>query len=82
MKFPFKLLILELTLLRTGKFYSDKHNQKTYCEGLIAGFLHGSSATYEQRQRLFLLLDNCSEYFEKPFPCAENAGPQLPNWKK
>lgn len=80
MKFPFELLILELTHLRTGLAYSSKSNQRAYCQGLIVGYINGSKATYDQNKKLHQLLENCSEHFEKPFPCAANAGPQMPNW--
>jgi len=80
MKFPFQLLILELTELRTGLIYGDSRQQATYCHGLIVGYGHAARLSYTESKRLEALLKNCLENIEKPFPCAANAGPQLPVW--
>lgn len=80
MKFPFQLLILELTELRTGLTYGDSRQQATYCQGLIRGYAHAARLSYAESKRLDLLLNNCVENLEKPFPCSANAGPQLPVW--
>lgn len=80
MKFPFQLLILELTELRIGLTYANSYNQATYCRGLIVGYSHALCLSYSESKRLDLLLDNCLENLEKPFPCSANAGPQLPSW--
>ena len=80
MKFPFQLLLIELTLLRTGLIYSDPRQQEVYCRGLINGYSSGARVTYIENKRFHELLENCYQNRGKPFPCPENAGPQLPQW--
>lgn len=80
MKFPFQLLLLELTDLRTGLIYSDPRQQEVYCRGLISGYAAGAKIAYRENKRLFELLENCYQNRGKPFPCPENAGPQVSRW--
>lgn len=80
MKFPFQLLLLELTDLRTGLVYENSRQQEVYCRGLIGGYGIGAGIAYYEQKRLLELLENCYKNRGKPFPCPENLGPQVPRW--